>query len=143
MNVDDNMALSETFGVRAIPSFFVVQPQRGLCRFETQDRFSAERFVEFFNECSSGARGWESGVWRDPLSWLWRPLVRVGYLAEDAHRLMQRKGLSTTQEIVAASAAVMAFLLVWGSAVYAVLRCCCGAVDGGRAPEGRKKPKRD
>jgi hypothetical protein len=78
----------------------------------------------------SGTRGWENGLWSYPLSWLWRPLVRAGYLAEDLHHFMQRKGLSKTQEIGVVGAAVFAFLLAWGFLVYAVLGWCCGAVVG-------------
>jgi hypothetical protein len=136
------MALSEAFGVRSIPSFFVALTQeRGVCRFDSHARFSAQSFVDFYQDCTEGKRGWESGLWSNPLSWLWRPLVRAGYVAESAHRFMHDKGLSKTQEIGVAGAAIFLFLLAWGFVVYAMLGWCCGRVNdalqrAGEEPEG-------
>jgi hypothetical protein len=128
--VDHNMALSETFAVRSIPSFFVAMPQeRGVCRFDSHARFSSQSFVDFYLDCTEGKRGWESGVWSNPLSWLWRPLVRAGYVAEGAHRFMHDSGLSKTHEIGVAGAAIFVFLLAWGFVVYALLGWFCGHMN--------------
>ncbi len=149
VNVEHNMALSETFGVRSIPSFFVAHAEKGLCRFDSmQTRFSATSLVQFYADCMNGARGWESGFWSYPLSWLWRPLVRAGYVAEDLHHFMQRKGLSKTQEIGVAGVVIFLFLLAWGFLVYAVLGWCCGAMVGavsnlGKMPDEEDEPEEE
>ncbi len=122
------MALSEAFGIHSIPSFFVLHSTEGVCRFDAHSGpFTVASLVQFHKECKE--RGpWESGVWSYPLSWIWSPLIRAGYVAEYAHRFMKERGLSHTQEMGVAGALLFAVLLVWGFAVFVALRCCCGAV---------------
>jgi thiol-disulfide isomerase/thioredoxin len=98
INVDQNMALSESFGIRSIPSYFVVS-RDGACRFLGSMQFSAVNFVHFFQDCQRDASVWESGLMRDPLSLLWFSLVHVGYFVESLHARMTAAGLNKNQVI--------------------------------------------
>ena len=67
VDVDKNVMLAETFGVRHIPSYFVLN-QEGMCRWPGDTPFSPSSFAEFHHGCAPDSSTFESGLLRDPRS---------------------------------------------------------------------------
>jgi hypothetical protein len=67
VNVDENVVLAEAFGVRHIPSYFVLAKQ-GLCRWSGETAFTTAAFAEFHHGCAPDSASFESGWLRDPRS---------------------------------------------------------------------------
>lgn len=145
VNVDENSGLGEAFGVALIPSLFVYDAARdGICRLTFTEAPTVDAMVAQYEACMAGdEERWERGIWKNPLSSLWLPVLRIGYAAEFAHRFMTSKGLSTPAQVAVAIAALSLLLAIWGFLVYwllfrALARCC-----NGQKKVKSIKPKKD
>jgi thiol-disulfide isomerase/thioredoxin len=142
VNVDKNRALTEAFGVRSIPQFFVAKEAR-VSKLDAKVGFSTESLVAFREHLDSHPEDFQSGLLDNPLGLGYTALIHVGYWVEDyANLLKERFGLDATKQIVAVVGTAIVIMLIWALMLYWCLGYCF-PMPQEPAAKTAKKAKKD
>ncbi len=145
VDVDRNRALAEVFGVKRIPSFFLVASSGEVLQY-TESLTLAPKFIAEALPVAPTDTRWLRGAWNvhNPMSHLWRPFVALGTLIDRVQTIFKAElGLTTTQTIVASVVLLLVIMAAWTVLLYIVLGKLCPIQAPGEQPVRKGKAKKD
>ena len=144
VEVDNNRALAELYGISHIPSFFIIEGGKVL-KFE--GRFDAQSFADFWKARNAYDKKWMEGWYHNPNSSFWAPVLSMAVMAENGQTYLAKElGLSLYAQIGVLVALVAVLASVWGYIVFLFLNYCFPIYQDSKEAKDKKtknKPKKD
>lgn len=125
IDVDKHRAMAEAFGVRSIPSYFLIAPGGvGVLPFDKQLALLRTWFADVLPPRLEEP-GWRTSLWENPLGWLWLPFVYIGVGVDRLQSIwITVFGVSEKNAIYATVGSLVFLLALYVLVLYTCLGCC-------------------